>query len=140
MHAPQVDIKDQIPEKISESLVLDLLKNGEVDYRHILYLKSEANLSDEDLSSWFDISVKTFRNYKKRGTEFNDKLKEHLILLVSLYRHGKDVFGSMTLFTEWLQKQNFFFDDEKPFSLLKTITGIRFTEDRLTAIEYGDNI
>ena len=35
---------------------------------------------------------------------------------------------------------NPFLDYSKPIDYLNTITGIRFINDRLTAIEYGDNV
>lgn len=136
----QAQIVKDIPGKISDSQVLQLLKKGDVDHRHILYLKEQSKISDETLSNWFNINVKTFRNYKKKENLLNDNFKEHLILLVSLFKHGKEVFGALDLFSDWLDKKNFFFDGEKPISFLKTITGIRFVEDRLTAIEYGDNV
>lgn len=139
MAAIQASIVKNIPERITDSQILQLLKKGNVDHRHILYFKQQSNMSDEILSTWFNVNVKTFRNYKKKENRLNENLKEHIILLVSLYKHGKEVFGSSDLFTQWLQKNNFFFDGEKPIKFLKTITGIRFVKDRLTGIEYGDN-
>lgn len=139
MASSQTSIANNIPGRISDSQVLQLLKKGKVDHRHILFFKEQSNISDDILSNWFNINVKTFRNYKKQENNLNDNLKEHLILLVSLYKQGKEVFGSVELFSDWLKKNNFFFEGEKPISFLKTITGIRFIEDRLTAIEYGDN-
>jgi len=41
---------------------------------------------------------------------------------------------------DWLSKENFFFDNKAPGSFLNKISGIKFTNDRLCAIEHGDNV
>lgn len=140
MAVGQVSIAKNIPGRITDSQVLQLLKTGEVDHRYLLYFKQQSNISDELLSSWFNLNVKTFRNYKNNSNDLNDNLKEQIILLVSLFKHGTAVFGSEEKFSDWLKRGNFFFDGDEPISFLKTITGIRFIEDRITAIEYGDNV
>ena len=87
-----------------------------------------------------NISVRTLRNYKKPENKFKKNVKEQLLLLLSLYKHGNEVFGSSEEFNNWLNSENFYFDGVAPVTLLNTVTGIRFTEDRLTAMEYGDNV
>lgn len=133
-------IANEVPERISDSEVLQHLKRGQVDHRYLHYFKQQSNISDETLSSWFNINVKTFRTYKRNENALKENLQEHIILLISIFKHGAEVFGSNQLFSKWLNEENFFFDGDKPIQLLRTITGIRFIEDRLTAIEYGDNV
>ena len=38
-----------------------------------------------------------------------------------------------------MQKPNYIFDGDQPIHFLSTISGIRFIDDRITGIEYGDN-
>jgi len=134
-----VKIKN-IPEKISDSEVLNLLKTEDINWRYVSFVKTYTNIKDELLSDWLNVNVKTFRSYKKNESELKENLKEQIILLISLFKHGSEVFGSVAQFNEWLEIENFFLDKEKPISYLKTVTGIRFVDDRLTAIEYGDNV
>ena len=61
-------------------------------------------------------------------------------MLFALFKHGTDVFGSTKDFNDWLNNENFFFDGKPPAGYLKTITGIRYVDRRLTAMEYGDNV
>ncbi|GAB3953352.1 hypothetical protein GCM10028805_36900 [Spirosoma harenae] len=84
--------------------------------------------------------MKTFREYKKQPTTFKDKVKEQVLLLLSLIKHGIQVFGSVKEFDQWLNRSNFYFDNKSPNDYLNTITGIKFVDDRLTATEYGDNV
>ena len=103
-------------------------------------LKNYIQLEDETLSDWLNVSVKTFRNYKKTDAELKENIKEQIILLISLFKHGKEVFGTTDQFIDWMKIDNPFLDYSKPIDYLNTITGIRFINDRLTAIEYGDNV
>ena len=134
-----VKIKN-IPERISDSEVLNLLKTEDINWKYVSFVKTYTNIKDELLSDWLNVNVKTFRSYKKNESELKENLKEQLILLISLFKHGTEVFGSVEQFSKWLEIENFYLDNEKPISYLKTVTGIRFIGDRLTAMEFGDNV
>jgi uncharacterized protein (DUF2384 family) len=67
-------------------------------------------------------------------------VKEQVLLLLSLIKHGVEIFGSMKEFESWLNQENFYFDNKSPVSFLNTITGIKFIDDRLTAMQYGNNV
>jgi len=134
-----IEIK-QIPESLSDAEVIYWVQSGQIGWRHMSFLKDYTALNDETLSDWLNISVKTIRNYRKPECTLNDNIKEHLVLLLSLYRHGNKVFGSSSDFYAWLSEKNFFFDGQPPETILNTIAGIRFVADRLTSIEYGDNV
>ncbi|MCS4433572.1 antitoxin Xre/MbcA/ParS toxin-binding domain-containing protein [Aquiflexum gelatinilyticum] len=120
--------------------ILFFIKNEEVDLQYLNYLKEITSFSDEVIAHWLDVSVKTLRNYRKSESELKESLKEHLVLLLSLYQHGTDVFGNAENFDKWLDTKNYFFDNLAPKDFLSTSSGIRFTDDRLTAMEYGDNV
>ena len=59
---------------------------------------------------------------------------------VSLIEHGIEVFGTKENFTTWLEKENFFYDKKAPIEFTRTREGIKFIGDRLTGIQYGDNV
>lgn len=134
------EIIENIPGRLHDTDILLYMQSKEVNWEYVQALKKITNLNDEVLSGWLNVSVKTFRAYKKPEQEISIGIKEHVLLLLSLIHHGKKVFRSTEKFEEWLKKENFFFDQKAPIDLLKTITGIRFTDDRLTALEYGDNL
>lgn len=67
-------------------------------------------------------------------------MNDNKSLTFSLYKHGILVFGSEKSFTKWLNSKNIIFDNKMPKEFLNTIEGIKFVDDRLTAIEYGDTI
>ena len=125
---------------ISDSEVLTLLKSENRDWNYLQLVKEYTHLKDDLLSDWLNISVKTFRSYKKQDLELKENIKEQAVLLLSLFIHGVELFGTQENFYNWLSNENFFLDGEKPVNFLKTSTGIRFIDDRLTAMEYGDNV
>ena len=59
--------------------------------------------------------------------------------LFSFYRHGIDTFNNKEDFKHWLSTKNQFLDNRAPKEFLGTISGIQFIDNRLTAIEYGEN-
>lgn len=129
-----------IPTRINDIDILLYLQNKQVNWEYVQTLKESTQFNDQILSDWLNVSVKTFRSYKKPEQEINVSIKEHVLLLLSLIQHGKKVFDSIQKFEEWLKRENFHFNQKAPIEYLKTITGIRFIDDRLTALEYGDNI
>jgi len=129
-----------IPDRITDSEVLTILKSNKVTGSYIAYIKDFTNIKDELLSLWLNVNVKTFRSYKRGDVLLKENLQEQVILLISLFKHGVEVFGTVDDFSMWLESDNFFLDSDKPTNYLTTVTGIRFIDDRLTAIEFGDNV
>ena len=133
-------LKKSIPYKISSTEVLLYLQEENINWQYVQSLKDSTHFKDEIISTWLNISVKTFRSYKKPDQQININIREQVLLLLSLMEHGKRVFLSTQAFEQWLQSKNFHFNDRAPIEYLQTITGIRFVDDRLTALEYGDNV
>ncbi len=129
-----------LPLKATEPEVLYAVRQNKVTSNYIEDLKKLSGLKDELLSASLNLNIKTYRSYKLKSVAMKPHLQEHVFTLLSLFRHGIDFFGTSNKFGEWLQKENYFFDNDKPINFLDTISGIRFTDSRLTSMEYGDNV
>lgn len=129
-----------VPGNINDSEILYFLHTKDVNWQHVNAIKTLTDFNDDILSDWLNVSVKTFREYKKPQTTFKENVKEQVLLLLSLIKHGIGVFGSVKEFDHWLNRKNFYFDNKSPNSFLNTVTGVKFVDDRLTAMEYGDNV
>lgn len=130
----------EIPAFVSEPEILYAVRQNKITSEQILSLKVVSGLKDEFLSDSLNLNIKTFRNYKAKQLPLKPYLQEHVFALLSLFHHGIAIFGTPDQFGEWLQKPNHFFDNDAPKHFLNTISGIKYTDDRLVAIEYGDNV
>jgi uncharacterized protein (DUF2384 family) len=129
-----------LPLNATEPEVLYAVRQNRVTSNYIEDLKKLSGLKDELLSASLNLNIKTYRSYKLKSVAMKPYLQEHVFTLLSLFRHGIDFFGTSYKFGEWLQKENYFFDNDKPINFLDTIGGIRYTDSRLTSMEYGDNV
>ncbi|GAO42299.1 antitoxin Xre/MbcA/ParS toxin-binding domain-containing protein [Flavihumibacter petaseus] len=136
----EYDLLDNIPASIDDGEILNILNDSDVNWQYVAAIKKNTEFTDNVISDWLNVSVKTFREYKKPNSAFKANVKEHVVLLLSLMKHGKAVFGSTKAFDEWLNRENFYFDHRIPMTFMNTITGIKFIDHRLTAMEYGDNV
>jgi len=129
-----------IPSQLNDNEVVTYVRQQDIGWKHILSLQQLTGFRDEIISEWLNISVRTLRTYKNPGSTLKQNLKEQVVLLISLMNYGADVFGSTSAFENWLLTPNFFFDRQPPLSYLNTVAGIRFVNDRLIAMEHGDNV
>lgn len=134
------NVIQDIPQQVSDTDIFVQLYKRNIDWKYAQALKESYEFNDAELANMLNISVKTFRSYKKPGYTLDQNVKEPILLLLSLSLHGKKTFGSTKNFGVWLRAENFYFDGKAPFEFLNTISGIRFIDDRLTAMEYGDNV
>lgn len=131
----------EIPSLADFSNIFLYSTKSKYDSEYIMLLDRIIGLSELHLAKWLNITPRTFRNYKKNeDLQLKDNTKEHIIMILSLYKHGTEVFGNVSLFEEWLSKANYFLDNTAPTDFLETISGIKFIDNRLTAMEYGDNV
>jgi uncharacterized protein (DUF2384 family) len=140
LNSRQKRIVEEIPSVAEPSQVYFYTAKSKYDAEYIGILESLIGLSDITLAKWLNITPRTFRNYRNAETlVLKENIKEHIILILSLYKHGIAVFGQVEKFEEWLSKQNALLDLQAPSDFLETISGITFIDSRLTAMEYGEN-
>jgi uncharacterized protein (DUF2384 family) len=139
MTVVEANLLKGIPSRVDTNVTLGLIKTGKVGPQHLQAIKLLTLFNDEKISDWLDISVKTFRSYKKPDSVIKARIKEQAVMTLSLIKHGIEVFGTKESFSIWLEKENFFFDKKAPIEFMDTNSGIKFIDDRLTGLEYGDN-
>jgi putative toxin-antitoxin system antitoxin component (TIGR02293 family) len=124
-------------DKASRGLVFD---THTITAKHFMAVKKTTQLSDSVISDLLMISPKTYQTYKKTGAKINASTKERVVTILNLFEHGIEVFGSTQKFLAWLNTPNFFFDQQPPIDFFHKINGPPFIDDRLTAMEHGDNV
>ncbi|WP_353135829.1 antitoxin Xre/MbcA/ParS toxin-binding domain-containing protein [Pseudopedobacter sp.] len=131
---------DEILSVNDSTSIYSYISTRTIDNRYIKILDEIANVNESTISNWLNITTKTFRNYKNKESHLKGNTKEHIVSLLSLYKHGFDVFESQENFEKWLTSNNYMLDNKAPMDFLDTISGIRFIDDRLTAMEFGENV
>ncbi len=86
----------------------------------------------------FDMSPKTISRYQQQDKKLNPRDSETALKLMSLYHKGKDIFGSVDSFNNWLHKPSFGLGGRDPYQLMGTLTGIDLVFEELIRIEFGD--
>lgn len=131
---------EKIPSKIDNVEILQLVQSPTMVHRsYFTLLKSLTKEDDKELATWLNVSEKTFRLHKTTSKPIKPQLWEHAIMILSLFKHGIEIFGNPEQFKNWLKTTNFFFDQKAPIAFIHTFSGIKFIDDRLTGMEYGDN-
>ena len=125
---------------LNEDKILNIISLDLFDRQSIAFIKKFTKFNDHDISDLLKISIRTLRNYTLVGAMLKTKLeKEHWIKILSLYKHGEEVFGDKDLFIEWLNENNYYFDNKPPIYYIDTAAGIKFIDNQLTGMQYGDN-
>lgn len=137
----QQKILEEIPSIHDFSKFYFYLIESKMDHEFLGILNQLSGLSDTVLSDWLNISAKTLRNYKNRtDLILKENTKEHILSLIALYKHGMEVFGNKENFEQWLKAVNLLMGGKAPLDFLDTISGIKWVDNRLTAMEYGENV
>ncbi|MGC4130621.1 MAG: DUF2384 domain-containing protein [Bergeyella sp.] len=93
-------------------------------------------MPEKTLASIINLSPRTISNYREQKKSLDANYSEHLLKLVKLYNKGKEVFGSIIEFSNWLEKP-FWNSDEKASDWLNTSGGIDLLMNELNALEEG---
>lgn len=131
---------DNIPAIHDATNMLLYVYKSDINSRHLNTLKTLTNLNDDIVAGKLNINARTLRNYRKGNVSLKGNTKEQVVLLLSLFTHGIEVFGTKENFDAWLDAKNVMLGLKRPLDFMDTVSGIRFIDDRLTAIEYGDNV
>ncbi|HTO14245.1 MAG TPA: antitoxin Xre/MbcA/ParS toxin-binding domain-containing protein [Edaphocola sp.] len=134
------NIMEQIPIVSEPGSVYFYLSKTNIDKTFIGLIDKLTTVNDSTIAQWLNITPRTLRNYRVKDATLKDNIKEHIISILSLFKHGISTFGGVNLFEKWLSSPNFFLDEKAPSEFLDTISGIRFIYNRLTAMEYGENV
>jgi putative toxin-antitoxin system antitoxin component (TIGR02293 family) len=119
--------------------VLVYMDHNSIDAGYLKAIKKLTRFTDEIIAAWLHISPRTMRSYKSEKV-LDKKLSEQVVMLRTVFEKGKAVLGDAGAFDKWLDTPNYFFDGKKPINFLDTTSGMRYLFDRLTAMEYGDNV
>ncbi len=125
---------------LHEDKIMKIVSSNLLDKQSIAFIKRFTKFNDQYISDLLNINIRTLRNYTLVGAMLKTKLeKEHWIKILSLFKHGEEVFGDKDLFIQWLNDNNYYFENKSPIYFIDTASGIKFIDNQLTGMQYGDN-
>lgn len=96
-----------------------------------------TRLQKNELASFIDATPKTIDNYRAKQSKLGRLESEQLLQILSLYKKGREIFGSIESFNGWLKQSSIGLGGEKPFDLMYTPGGINLIMEELIRIEFG---
>jgi uncharacterized protein (DUF2384 family) len=138
---PYKQLEKELPTVNDSTQMYYYISNNNINNGYLGMLQKLIGLNDDILSKWLNITTRTLHNYKKaKEVTLKDNTKEHIVSLLSLYKHGAEVFNTKENFEKWLMASNYYLDNKAPKDFLDTISGIRLIDNKLSAIEFGENV
>ena len=122
---------------LSNRLAIILVIREGVPYSLFNLIRHYAPFSENDWSSFLDISTKSLHRYKQTLRQFKSIQSEKIIEMAEVTHIGLDTFGDMDKFKLWLDTPNFSLGGLKPMDLLKDSYGKEMVMGELTRINHG---
>ncbi len=91
----------------------------------------------EEIARLLDTSLKTLLRYRETNRKLSPATGELALKIMALFRHGEEIFGSISEFRSWLNTPAYGLGNQIPYSLMQTSGGIDLIDDELYRIEFG---
>lgn len=95
-----------------------------------------TGLNLTEFSTLLPVSKRTIEKAKNQDL-LSPVVSDRVLQIVSLYQYGRDVFGEIEPFREWLQSPLIALGGKKPLEFMDNDTGISFIRDLLGRIAHG---
>ncbi|MDX2188434.1 MAG: antitoxin Xre-like helix-turn-helix domain-containing protein [Bacteroidota bacterium] len=100
-------------------------------------IQERMGFTNKEVSHILHISETSYQRLNKKRAVLDADASEKTIELTELIKKGKDVFGSIDIFRDWLYETNFALGNKKPIDLLSSSIGTRYVMTILNRIEWG---
>ena len=118
-----------------ENYFIEIIRKG-VPKKVIDTIMSRTGLNEDEMSSVLHVSKRTIQRRVPQEI-LNPEQSERLVELAKLYSRGKEVFGDIDIFKEWMDREILSLGNKKPKEFLDTSIGFNILFDELGRIEHG---
>lgn len=122
---------------IRDNISIVLSSRRGVDAIAFFDLADLSGFKREEVARLFDTSLKTLLRYRDTNRKLSPATGELVLKMLALFRHGEEVFGSISEFGGWLSTAAYGLGNQIPFELMQTSGGIDLIDDELSRIKYG---
>ncbi len=130
----------ELPQLNDPMAIYQYVAAAQPDWKGFEMYDQVIELADDVKAKWLNITTRTLHNYRTKGAEIKNQMKEQIVMILALYRHGLQVFANQAEFEKWLQTPNVMWENQRPLDFMETKVGIDFIESRLMGLEYGEAI
>ena len=127
--------KKSTSEANDENYLIEIIRKG-VPKKVIDTIMSRTGLTEDEMSSVLHVSKRTIQRRVPQDV-LNPEQSERLVELAKLYSRGKEVFGEIDTFKEWMDREILTLGNKKPKEFLDTSIGFNILLDELGRIEHG---
>jgi len=118
-------------------LIIQTIRKG-ITYRLFEQIKSVLPFTDIDWANYLNLSLKTLQRHKKdKDFHFKPIHTEKIIELAEVTHYGKEVFGSLDKFHQWLTTPSYALGNMTPADLLHDSYGKDLVLAELNRIAHG---
>jgi len=107
-----------------------------VTKKRLVALAEKTEIPLAELANILHISLRTIQRYDDID-KLDPHISEHIMLIDRLYRKGQVIFDTPHTFNEWMKKDLFPFNYQKPISFIDTYSGIETVYHKLGQFEHG---
>jgi putative toxin-antitoxin system antitoxin component (TIGR02293 family) len=116
--------------------IIETVRNG-IAFDFFTHLSKLIPFSQEEWSRILHLTERSLQRYKKENKTFDPLQSEKIIQIMLLYKKGISVFGTKSLFDQWLDSISPALGHVTPKHLLDSSFGIELVQDELIRIEHG---
>lgn len=109
---------------------------NQISVEDVMAYINETGLSKGELAEILEKSTRTLDNLLAKDGKLSVRETETYIKLREMMDLGIKIFGNRG-FIKWLEKENTFFNSQKPKSFLRTDSGIDLIKEQLLKLAYG---
>ena len=118
-----------------ENYLIEIIRKG-IPKKVIDTIMTRTGLTEDEMSSVLHVSKRTIQRRVPQEV-LNPEQSERLVELAKLYSRGKEVFGDINIFKEWMDREILTLGNRKPKEFLDTSIGFNILLDELGRIEHG---
>lgn len=115
--------------------LIDKTRKG-ISMHQIQQQMNKYDLTLKEMANVLNVSERTLQRYETHDLLGKDA-SERALHLQRLYERGTEVFGSLSVFCEWMKTPILLYNHELPISYLDTIFAFELLEQELGRIEHG---
>ena len=115
--------------------MIELSKSG-VTKDALAHLAKYMRFSTKQMAELLPVTERTIQRYSRKK-HFSPTVSEQILQIAEVAARGRDVFGDMNRFLEWMNHPNRALGNRTPTSLLSSRFGVEMVLDELGRLEFG---